>query len=359
MNGYEGRRCRLRDLIAEGPRACLITNLTNIRYLCGFTGSAAALVVTADDAVLITDSRYELQAAEEAPECRLHIAPRLLDGVLAVVRAAGARTLGFEAEQVTVRLHEQLTAGLPGVMLDATAGLVEGLRMTKEPGEIERIAEAAELTDATFDHLCHIMRPGLPERQLLLETEVFMRQQGADGPAFPPIIAAGPRGALPHANPSERPLQAGDLVVVDIGARLAGYCSDLTRTVAIGRAADWQREIYRVCHAAQAAALAALRPGRPCAEVDTTARAVIEQAGYGERFGHGLGHSLGLETHEGPRLSRLEERSIAPGMVLTVEPGIYLPDRGGVRIEDLVEITADGHRLLSHAPKPAELPVLA
>jgi len=358
VNAYQGRLCRLREALADLSRALLVTNLVNVRYLCGFTGSSGSLLVTDQEAVLITDSRYRLQAQQEAPDCRLQVAPRQLEGIVEVVRGLGLAGLAFERAHLTCALYEDLSARLPEVTLIATSELVEGLRMIKEAQEIRAIGQAAALTDAAFQHLCGLLRPGLTERQLGLEAEFYMRRQGADSAAFEPIIAAGPRSALPHARPSPRPLQPGDLVVVDLGARLDGYCSDLTRTVALSRAGDQEREIYQLCLWAQAAGLEALVPGAACRDVDAAARQVIASAGYGDCFGHGLGHSLGLETHEMPRLSPLDEHSLAPGMVLTVEPGIYLPERGGVRIEDLAEITASGCRLLSRAPKPAELPVL-
>lgn len=363
MNAYEGRRCRLRARVLEVARALLVTDPYNVRYLSGFVESlpeeaAAALIVDEEETFLVTDSRYHLQACEQAPDCSLEITSHLLQGIAAVVRRQGIVALAYEETHLTCGRRADLAEHLPQTDLIPTRDLVASLRMCKEPAELQAIAAAAALTDAAFAHLCGLLRPGMSEHILALEAEFFMRRQGAERIAFPPIIAAGPRGALPHASPSERPLHRGDLVVVDMGAVVDGYCADLTRTVAVGEASEQAREIYRICHQAQAAGLEALAPGRPGAQVDAAARQVIAQAGYGERFGHGLGHSLGLQPHEPPRLSPGETRSLSPGMVITVEPGIYLPDVGGARIEDLVEITAEGSRLLSHAPKPPELPIV-
>lgn len=363
MSVHAGRLCRLREALGDLARAVLITDLPNVRYLSGFTGSylvrePVALVITAESATLVTDARFALQVREQAPDYSYHIVPRMLEGIAAVVSELGVLSLAFEEEALSFLQHRQLGERLPGVTLIGTEGLAAGLRMLKEPAEVAAIGAAAELTDAAYAHLCRLVRPGITERQLALEAEFFMRRQGAEGVAFEPIVAAGPRSALPHAVPSPRPLQPGDLVIMDLGARLAGYCADLTRTVAVGRAGEREREIYRVCHQAQAAGLAALRPGAWCREVDEAAREVITAAGYGEQFNHGLGHAVGMEPHEPPRLARTEARAVAPGMVLTVEPGIYLPELGGVRIEDLVEVTAEGTRVLSHASNPAELPVL-
>lgn len=356
-----GRLARLRTRLAQAKLpAVLVTYLPNVGYLSGFRGSAGALLISRREQVLFSDFRYRLQAAQQAPEFRFFEVHRnSLASMAQEVKRLGFEQVGFEAHQLTVEQLRRLRAGARGVRWQPAGELVEGLRQVKEPAEIAQIARAARLTDRAFAYMRTLIAVGKTEREIALAGQLFMLQAGAKEMPFDLIVGAGAHGALPHAQSGPRRIKHGDLVVIDIGLRLpSGYCSDLTRTVAVGRAADWQRDLHAIVRAAQQQALQALRPGAVAAEVDGVARAVITEAGYGEYFGHGLGHGVGLELHEGPRLAATDCTVLQAGMVVTVEPGIYLPGRGGVRLEELVMVTAEGYRLLSHAPNPKKLPVI-
>ena len=328
----------------------------DVRYLSGFRGDAGWLWVTGDDAALLTDSRFWVQAEEEAPDFRLvRVTGRSAAECLAeAAREAGVTGLGFDPEHLSHAAYREWRKALPGIRLVALPGLAGRLRLRKDAGEVEAIRRAAHLTDACFASWLAEVRPGAVEADLALDLEVRMRRAGAEGVAFPPIVAGGPRGAMAHAIPGPHALRAGDMVVVDVGCRLDGYCSDMTRTVFVpGAEPDPEaRHIWDVAARALEAGLEAVRPGRSGVEVDAAARAVIAAAGYGEGFGHGLGHGVGLAVHEGPRLSpRADPRAPIPeGAVVTVEPGIYLPGRFGVRLEQLVVVRRGGAELLSLSP---------
>ena len=349
------RLARLRQRMdREGVEALWIGSPANRRYLSGFTGSSAWLLITADRAELWTDFRYLEQAAAEAPgfeivrhELQLyeHLGRRL--------RELGVSRLGFERDHVRYGEWQRLRAAVPEeIELVPVAGWVEELRRVKDAREIEIIRRAARLADEALLEVLAGLRPGITERELALELEFAMRRRGADGVAFDLIVASGPRAALPHGSPTERVIGAGEFVTLDYGALVDGYASDCTRTVVAGRAGDRHREIYQIVLEAQRRALEAIRPGVTGAEVDRAARRVIEEAGYGAHFGHATGHGVGLEVHEGPRLSATgQEDVLAPGMVVTVEPGIYLPGWGGVRIEDLVLVTESGGEILTRVTK--------
>ncbi|UUY02626.1 Xaa-Pro peptidase family protein [Svornostia abyssi] len=349
------RADRLEAALAEHEvDALLVTNLVNVRWLCGFTGSNAAAIVGPGRRAFITDFRYLTQAADQVGDAWEHrIAPDLLARAAEELRDAAPLRLGFDDTHLTVkqhaRLHEQLA---DGVELVAAGGVVEGLRAVKEPDEIERIRAAAKVADAAFTEV--ILEGGIvgrTERDIALELEIAMRRRGASGVSFSPIVAAAAHGALPHAEPRDVPIPANTLVVVDWGAQMDGYASDCTRTVATGDLDPRDRDIYDLVLRAQEAALAAVRPGPTGREVDAVARTIIDEAGHAEHFGHGLGHGVGMEVHEGPRLSKLGETALVPGHVVTVEPGVYLPGRVGVRIEDLVAVTEDGADVLNGLPK--------
>lgn len=347
--GVVGRLARLRERLAqEGLDGLWVTGATNRRYLSGFTGSAGSLLITAGAALLITDGRYISQATAEAPAFTVvRHGAKMLDTLARQAAELGVKALGFEAEHQTVAFFQQARSALEGVELVPTQGLVEGLRMVKNPEELDLIRRAAQMADAAFDALLPDIRPGVSERDLALALEFDLKSRGAEGLSFPIIVVSGPRSALPHGRPTDRVLQPGDMVTFDWGCIWGGYASDVTRTVVMGEPSPRQREVYETVLAAQLAGLAALRPGITGREVDAVARKVIEDAGYGQYFSHGLGHGVGLDVHEGPRLAAGFDHELAPGMVVTVEPGIYIPDWGGVRIEDLVVITETGHEVLS------------
>jgi Xaa-Pro aminopeptidase len=341
------------DRVAEALEAdaLLITDLVDLRYVTGFTGSNGMAVVGRDIRRFITDFRYVEQAASEVVGFDREQGPQVFDEALKDGWPEGAFRLGFDDQDVSVRRHARLRELLPErVELVPAGGVVEELRAVKDAGEIARIAAAAELADEIYGMLREQGLVGRTEREVAFALETEMRRRGAE-PSFESIVASAERGALPHASPADVPIARGTLVTLDLGARLDGYCSDCTRTWATGELPEDLAEAYALVQRAQAEALAAVRPGPEGREIDAVARDIIEAAGHGEHFGHGLGHGVGLEVHEGPRLSRTGEAPLVAGNVVTVEPGVYLPGRGGVRIEDLVVVTEDGHSVLSGTSK--------
>ncbi|HLZ37279.1 MAG TPA: Xaa-Pro peptidase family protein [Mycobacteriales bacterium] len=351
---------RRRDALLERAGevdAVLVTRLPNVRYLTGFTGSNAALLVTPERAVLATDGRYRLQAAQQAPDVELLVDREVACALADRAARDGVRRLAFEAHDVTVELHGQLLSAAPGLDLLPLGRAVEELRQVKDGEELAALARACGITAEAFRGLLDLVHPGRTERDLARFLEARMFDLGAEGPAFPTIVATGPHSAIPHHAPTDRPLAVGDLLIVDFGARYAGYHADMTRTVAVGHCADWQRDLHGLVAAAQLAALRALAPGADVTDVDRAARAVVEAAGRGEEFPHGVGHGVGLEIHEAPRISPTGAGRLAARVPVTVEPGVYLAGRGGVRIEDTVVVRDGEPELLTTAPK--ELLVLA
>ncbi len=352
----ERLRARLRGQSLDG---LVVTAPGNILYLSGFRGSSGALLITQERAALFSDFRYRLQAREQAPAFEFVEVPRrLLAAIGSEAARGGLKRLGYDQAHLTCELRDQLAEGAEGVELAPSAGMVEEMRSIKSAAEIERIAAAAALADRALAHMAGLLRPGARERDIALEGEFQMRREGAEAASFDIVVASGPRSALPHARTTERELAAGDLVVIDMGARVAGYCSDVTRTFAIAPCSDKAREIYRIVYGAQRAAAARLRAGAVCGDLDAVARKAIEDAGYGDEFGHGLGHGVGIEVHERPRLAKGEETVLAARNVVTIEPGVYLDGFGGVRLEDLMVVTDDGAETLTGAPMPPELPVV-
>lgn len=362
---HSQRRDRLAArLVASGVDAMLVSDLVNVRYLSGFTGSNAALLVFADDrpAVLATDSRYRTQAARQAPDVEVAIERACGRHLMGRALADGAARIGFESHVVTVDGFDALAAGLSehrGAELVRASGAVEALREVKDAGELALLRLACEAADAALAELVGNggLRPGRTERAVARELEALMLEHGADAPSFETIVAAGPNSAVPHHRPTDAVLASGDLVKIDFGALVGGYHSDMTRTFVLGSAAAWQREIYDLVLSAQQAGREALRQGAALCEIDAAARGVIADAGYGECFGHGLGHGVGLQIHEAPGISSASRGTLQLGAVVTVEPGVYLPDRGGVRIEDTLAVGERAPELLTRFPK--ELAVLA
>jgi Xaa-Pro aminopeptidase len=349
----KGRGERLAALLAEGElEMTLVTELVNVTYLTGFGGTNGACLCGPDTRFFFTDFRYTERAEAEVEEWEVvTVTDDWLGGI--AERFGGA--VGFEDDHVSVRLLKRLEEKLPdGATLKPAGGMVERLRRVKDEAELAAIGAASELADEVWRWSIERGLLGRPEREVAAAAEARMRELGAE-PSFPAIVAAGPNGALPHAEPGEREIGADELVVFDMGAKLDGYCSDGTRTFATGDPGERGRQVYETVREAQAAALEALGGGVEGEAVDTAARKVIEAAGHGERFGHGLGHGVGLEVHEGPRLSQRSEDVLAPNEVVMVEPGVYLPGELGVRIEDLVVIAEDGYRNLSGLPKNLEI----
>lgn len=332
-----------------GLDALVVSHPPNIRYLTGFTGSSGLLIMSTDRAVLITDSRYASQApAEAGPVGEVDIEMRnLWDGVRRVLGGIGPEALGFERERMTVHAVERLRAVAPGRM-EGCPGLVEELRVAKDPGEVDAIRAAGALALEALESVLPTVRPGVTELELAARLEAALRVRGSEWHPFPTIVASGPRSALPHARSSPRAIGAGELLLVDFGAQVDGYCADITRTVVVGRSPDErQREVYDAVRGAQTAALRGLRPGMSGREGDALARESLERVGLGQAFGHSLGHGLGLEVHEDPRLGPTADEAVPLHAVVTVEPGVYLPEWGGVRLEDDVFLTSEGPELLT------------
>ena len=354
-----GRVNRLRQRLDEADcEALLITTLANIRYLTGFSGSAGLLLVLPDEMVLCTDGRYKSQSAEQLAaagvvDTRIEIG-KLSEQQTALSGAAeGVAHLGLEAGNVTWARQRAFAADwFPAVELVATEGVVEELRRVKDAGEVARMREAARIADAALVAEAPRLADGMSEASFALALDVAMRRLGADGNSFETIVASGPNGAKPHARPSERRIEAGELVVVDFGAVVDGYCSDMTRTLCVGQPSTSTRaRMVSVVAEAQRAGVAAVRAGRPAMEVDETCRSVIAEAGWADAFLHSTGHGVGLDIHEAPTVSSTSGDTLAAGYVVTVEPGVYLPEHGGVRIEDTLVVTETGCDPLTNAPK--------
>jgi Xaa-Pro aminopeptidase len=330
----------------------LLTCPRSLRYITGYSGSNGCALVATGQAVFITDFRYQAQAEEQVRGFQRRIAKEELFKELATLEWLGKkRRLGFESTHIAVEQMRQLGELLPAVELVPVKELVEAISIVKEAEEIEHIRQAVAIADAVFEEILSQMAPGMREVDLAAEIEYRMRRKGSERVAFDAIVVSGRRSALPHGEPGSFALRAGDLVTMDFGARVQGYCSDFTRTVVLGKATKKQREIYQVTLRAQRAAESAIGSAKSSRQVDAVAREIIAQAGYGEFFGHGLGHGLGLEVHEAPKLSPKSDAILEPGMVVTVEPGIYLPELGGVRIEDVVVVREDGCEVLTQATK--------
>ncbi len=351
---YRQRQARLREeLQRHRLDALVVSHPANVRYLCGFTGSAGVLLLTSKLSMLATDGRYREQARQEVHGARV----RCAQGSLLAAAAAGIakqrlRRVGMEAHRLTVGARDLLAGLLPAkARLRPTAGLVERLRMIKEPEEVERLRKAVILASSLFEPLLRLVRPGVSERDLAAELEYLARRAGASAMSFPTIVAAGARSALPHGIASSQPIPNKGFVIVDFGVILADYCSDMTRTVFLGRPSRRDRELYRAVLEAQQSALAVVQPGVAAGSVDRAARRVLQRAGLARYFPHSTGHGVGLEIHEPPRLGSGEKEVLKPGMVITVEPGVYIAKRGGVRIEDMVVLTENGCEVLTPTSK--------
>ena len=343
---------RLRDLLApQQLGAILISKAENRTYLTGFTGSAGAVFVTASEILLLVDFRYVEQAAAEAPGCEVVRVPRqATDAVAEIARRRELQRIGFEQDGLSYQEYEMLGKALQPAAL-VPVDRIDRLRWVKDAEELAHIRTAASIADAGFAHIQRFLRPGVREREVALELEFFMRRQGADREAFETIVASGVRSSLPHGLASNKALAPGEFVTLDFGAIVRGYHSDCTRTVAVGQASARQREIYTLVLTALQTALDGLGPGLSGRDADTLARQVITAAGHSDHFGHSLGHGVGLAIHEGPLLSPREDALLEAGITVTVEPGVYLPGWGGVRIEDLVLLTPTGCEVLTTAPK--------
>jgi Xaa-Pro aminopeptidase len=349
----QARLNRLRVVMQDQKlQALLITNGVNRQYMTGFTGSSGYVLITEAEAYLLTDFRYMTQAPQQAVGYEVvEHAPKAMETVRALLNKLGIGQVGFEQFDMTYGTYASTAEALQGIELKATSGLVEKLRLVKDASELAVMQQAADLADRTFTHILPFLKPGAKELDIALEIEFFVRKNGAASTSFETIVASGERSALPHGKASERILQADEFVKLDYGAYYKSYCSDITRTVVLGKPTDKHKEIYSIVLEAQLTALEQIKPGMTGQQADAIARDVIKKYGYGDYFGHGTGHGLGMEIHEAPRLSTQGDVVLTPGMTVTVEPGIYLPGFGGVRIEDDIVITDTGNQRLTHSSK--------
>jgi Xaa-Pro aminopeptidase len=363
MTVFAARRDALRRLLADKSlEALLVTDERNVTYLTGFTGDSSYLIVTRDRELLLSDQRYAQQLEEECPGVPLALrgpGSQMTKVTVEVAGKLGLPSLGIESDVMTVGAFEKFKEALKTTPLALTEGLVESLREIKDAGEIDNLRFAISIAQRAFAVIRASLRQGRSEKEIADELENQIRLFGGTCGAFPSIIGVGPRAALPHGRPTEEAkIGDYDFVLIDWGARGRLYHSDLTRVLVTGRLSPELQKVYGVVLAAQQAAIAAIRPGAIMKEVDGAARQVIADAGYGERFGHSLGHGIGLAVHEQPRLAPDQDRPLAAGMVVTVEPGIYIPGWGGVRIEDDVLVTENGHEVLTSVPKELDESVL-
>ena len=352
---------RIDQLIAKLPEkdldAILISAPENRRYLSGFTGSAGYLVISKDHALLVTDSRYTEQATNQAPQYKVLQVRSGWDWLMEWLEETGAKRLGFESQNMTVATYNNLLEALKKhdslgqVSLMATSGLAEDQRIIKDGQELAMLQKAIDASDAAMETVCPEIREGMTEREVAWRMEVAMRDVGADGLSFETIVAAGPNGAMAHHRPSDRAINIGEPIVIDMGAQVGGYCSDITRTVVVGEPDEIFRKVYDTVLGAQLTAINTVKAGMTGEECDGLARTVIAEAGYGDNFGHSLGHGVGLAVHELPRVSPKSPDLLQTDTVFTVEPGIYISGWGGVRIEDIVILGSDGANVLSKASK--------
>jgi Xaa-Pro aminopeptidase len=348
----KNRRSRLKPFFEDNSLdAILLTNLSNIRYLCGFSGSDGVLLLAREEAWFLCDSRYTTQAAEEVCGAEIREFSAKYEAICNLISEKKIKRFGFEASHMLVSDFRQLAERLDGCELVGLGAAFDAIRSCKDQNEIETLGRVASLASASLQAVLASLASGIKESDLALELEIEMRRQGADARAFDFIVASGERGAMPHGRASDRLLRSGELVTIDFGAVKDGYHSDETVTVSLGRPSDRACEIHAIVKEAHDRAIAAVRPGISCRDLDAVARDYIKEHGYETYFGHGLGHGVGLEIHEKPVVSPRSATVVEEGMVFTIEPGIYIPGFGGVRIEDTVAVTADGCMLLTKAPK--------
>ncbi|WP_221300939.1 M24 family metallopeptidase [Planococcus koreensis] len=339
------------EMKEQNIEALLITSQFNLRYITEFTGSAGLALVTQEKAYFVTDFRYTEQATAQVKEFEVVQAKtNLLEEVAEISKSLGLESVSFEQDYVTFASYTQYAEKLEAELKPAS-GLIEKIRMIKTPEEVEVLKAAAKIADDAFEHICTFIKPGMAEVEVSNELEFFMRKQGATSSSFDIIVASGSRSALPHGVASDKKIEEGDMVTLDFGALYNGYISDITRTVAVGEPSDKMKEVYQIVLDSQVLALENIKPGMTGIEADAIARDHIKSKGYGEAFGHSTGHGIGLEVHEAPGLSFKSQTVLEPGMAVTVEPGIYLPGIGGVRIEDDILITESGNERLTHSTK--------
>ncbi|PAB60953.1 M24 family metallopeptidase [Anaeromicrobium sediminis] len=350
----EQRINNLKNLFNESNlEAALIYKPENRRYFSGFTGTSGYVLITKDKNYFLTDFRYVEQAKNQ---CRAYDILKFDNNskgnsLYDIIEKLNVRKIGFESEFITLKEYETLKNKISNTDFIPIDDEIKDLRKIKDSIEVEYIRKAASIADEAFAHICSFIKPGITERDIAIELEFFMKKRGATELSFDSIVASGKRSALPHGVYTDKIIENGDFITLDFGCVYEGYCSDMTRTIVVGKANEKQKEIYNIVLEAQKRALENIRPNVECSKIDKIARDYISEKGYGEYFGHGLGHGVGMEVHESPRLSPVSSDILKPNMVVTDEPGIYVPQFGGVRIEDLVVVTNEGHEVLSKSPK--------
>ncbi len=344
------RQDSLKDTLPKsGIDAFFTFKPENVRYLSNFSGDNAILLIMENKTILFTDPRYGEEAERDTADIEVRVGSNILDGLIKELGKYPGKSIGFEAEETTYSQYEKVMGSLPPVILNPTYGLVEDIRVIKDDGEIGEIKKAIEIAAKAFKRTSKKFLPGASENKISAELEYQIRKGGAERIAFDFIVVSGKRGSLPHGTGSEKVLKAGEMVTIDFGAKYNGYHSDCTRTLPIGDFGQKGAKIYNIVLSAQTEAIKGVRDGVPAKEVDRIARDIIEDAGYGECFGHGTGHGVGLEVHEAPRISANSDTILKAGMIITVEPGIYIPGFGGVRIEDMLLVTKEGCEILTSA----------
>jgi len=348
---------RIEQVARELPNsagAAIVTGRFNLRYLTGLRSSAGTLIITPKGSGLIIDSRYHELAVNTIKGCEVILQDKPYDQIAGLLKKYGVNTVALDSENCNLKTRNAYREKLEGVALledDRFGELLGRMRAIKNKAEISKIYAAQKIVEKTFDHIFGFIKPGLSEREIALEAEIFGKSAGAQDTAFSVIVAAGSNSSMPHAVPGDKKLNAGNLLLIDMGFVVDGYCSDMTRTVAIGYVSQKQKDVYNTVLSAQQAAFEKIKPGAFCKDVDAAARSLIDASPYAGLFGHGLGHSLGLEVHETPAFNKINETPLQPGMVMTVEPGIYIPGEFGIRIEDLIAVTENGFENLTASPK--------
>lgn len=350
---YISRRNSLKDAFPKSGIDIFFTfKSENIRYISNFSGGSGLLLVTENRTILFTDPRYGEEAAEKTVEVEVKVGTNILDDLIKELGTYSTKSIGFEAEEITYSQYKKIMDSLPSVRLNPTYGLVEDIRIIKDEGEIEEIKRAIDIAAKAFKKISENLLPGASEWDISAELEYRIRRGGAEKIAFDFIVVSGDRGSLPHGIGTNRRVETGEMVTIDFGAKYNGYHSDCTRTLSVGDFGQKEAEIYNIVLSAQMEAIEGVREGVPAREIDKIARDIVEDAGYGEYFGHGAGHGVGLEVHESPRVSAKSDTILKAGMVITVEPGIYIPGWGGARIEDMILVTKEGCEILtSDIPK--------
>ncbi|RKX20759.1 MAG: Xaa-Pro dipeptidase [Candidatus Zixiibacteriota bacterium] len=347
------KRIKLACLLIKKKKldVLIVSRLSNVRYLCGYSGSNGMLVIAPPKAYFLTDFRYKVQARKEVKNCQVVIAERELIGEFVKLQCFRKKVkVGFESAFMTVKMCDKIKELIPKANMVPVSNIIESLSVVKDAGEITKIKRAVKIADIVFGDILKLVKPGVKERDLALEMSYRMIKLGADGPAFDFIVASGQRSSMPHGRAADRKLRKGDFVTFDFGCFYNGYASDITRTIVLGKANARQKKIYNIVLKAQLEAISSVRPQMPAKELDKVARDIINKEGYGDNFGHGLGHGLGLEVHDNPVLNPRSQDILVEGNVVTIEPGIYIPAWGGVRIEDDVVVTKNGCRVLSKSP---------